>query len=561
MKTTAGALFLASALLTSTSSTALVQNPPTFRGEATLVPVAVRAIDKTGRLVTDLTQADFTVLEDDVEQPIRLFSTQTYRPDSSDNGLVVRTALSDHASRPNRRVFLILLGRGRLQPPSKGVDGVIHLVRDRLLPQDLVSVMAWDRASEFTTDHAKIVRLLERFKAQHEEIELTIGNLSLIYADFDVPGALQAESQAKVDRLFDGAADDERQVGTTFVSSRTTNVSSGRRSSAPDDERQESVSLNDFLGLRGAQSARWLFTPGEQELDDLLLAILYLGHFEGDKHLVYVSEHGLLLPSVQADERVAQMAADAHVVIDTVHTGGAQIVPLPVEGLVSPIHWAPQTASRLAELTGGRSYWNQLPSTSAAMDDLDQSTRFEYVLGYYPAAEARERSERRISVRVHRPGLTLIYPHTYAPANAVEPFDRERAFRHGRVAAAAEDVRPATGIHVRATAESSRAEQVEHVTVKIHIDPAKLVFTVDAEGHHVGELDVAAFCGTGRDEIVGTSWTTAQLNYTDERMDEIARAHIPITLTIPVTRKAANVKVVVYDYAADLVGSVVAKVK
>ncbi len=36
------------------------------------------------------------------------------------------------------RTFLIVLGRGRLQGPARGLDAAIAFVRENLLPQDLV---------------------------------------------------------------------------------------------------------------------------------------------------------------------------------------------------------------------------------------------------------------------------------------------------------------------------------------------------------------------------------------------------------------------------------------
>jgi Rieske Fe-S protein len=68
---------------------------------------------------------------------------------------------------PNRRTFLILLGRGVLQEPSKGIDAMIHLVRDVAMPQDYIAVMAWNRATDFTTDRERLISILERFKKEH----------------------------------------------------------------------------------------------------------------------------------------------------------------------------------------------------------------------------------------------------------------------------------------------------------------------------------------------------------------------------------------------------------
>mgnify|MGYP003337379625 CR=1 FL=1 len=83
---------------------------------------------------------------------------------------------------------------------------MIHFVRDRLLPQDLVSVMAWNRATEFTSEHAKVADLLERFKKGHESVESKLDNafsgLAAVYGSREIPAKLQTE----IDAVFGNAA-------------------------------------------------------------------------------------------------------------------------------------------------------------------------------------------------------------------------------------------------------------------------------------------------------------------------------------------------------------------
>ncbi|MEX2662867.1 MAG: hypothetical protein WD227_13130 [Vicinamibacterales bacterium] len=50
-----------------------------FRGRVALVPVDVRVLDRQGRPVADLRQADFTILEDGVPQTIGHFAVQEHR--------------------------------------------------------------------------------------------------------------------------------------------------------------------------------------------------------------------------------------------------------------------------------------------------------------------------------------------------------------------------------------------------------------------------------------------------------------------------------------------------
>src|SRR5262249_43057132 len=102
------------------------------------------------------------------------------------------------------RIFLIIMGRGRLQPPANGVDGMMHFVRERLLPQDLVAVMAWNRSTDFTTDHEQVAQVLERFKNQHEKIEAALAQqfsgLAAIYGGTETP----AWMQGAIDSVFAG---------------------------------------------------------------------------------------------------------------------------------------------------------------------------------------------------------------------------------------------------------------------------------------------------------------------------------------------------------------------
>src|SRR4029078_5660189 len=138
-----------------------------YRTRTTLVPIDVRVLDKDGKPVTDLTQKDFIVFEDGLRQEIRTFSAQALMPapatGAGGNATLTREPEGDLKPQ-TRRIFLVVLGRGRLQPPAKGVDAVLGLIHDPLLPQDQIAVMAYNRATDFTADHERIEQVVERFK-------------------------------------------------------------------------------------------------------------------------------------------------------------------------------------------------------------------------------------------------------------------------------------------------------------------------------------------------------------------------------------------------------------
>jgi VWFA-related protein len=139
-----------------------------------MVPVDVRVVDRDGKPVTDLKQEDFTILEDSVPQPIGHFSVQAFTPDMAAVARPLRDVDTPNLEAQNRRVFLFQLGRGRMKGPSKELPALLDFVRNRLLPQDQVAVLAYNRATPFTTDHAKAVTVIERFRDRHEGIETSV---------------------------------------------------------------------------------------------------------------------------------------------------------------------------------------------------------------------------------------------------------------------------------------------------------------------------------------------------------------------------------------------------
>ncbi len=563
--------------------------PQVFRGGTTLVPVDVRVLDRLGKPVTDLGQQDFTVLENGRPQAIRHFSTQAFvaRPPGPADAMKARTTTMENIAGQDRRVFLIVLGRGRLQPPAKGVDGMIHFVQERLLPQDLVAVIAWNRATEFTTDHAKVADLLQRFERAHEGIEaklkMAFSGLAAIYGTKDIPQSLQHD----IDDVFGGPTSalgvrstqpSEGPNGERLIDDRRTELDNLMDAARSDPSGVADTALEDFVEAN-AQTM--------QDMGKLYAGIEYLRHFDGEKHLVFVSESGLVLPRAEDDRDLAALAADARVAVDYIHTGGVSMtgmrggvspfaaerggspgraaLPTPGPGrgqmvAFSSMGWQMNTARALADLTGGRFYAGQLKDALADMDDVDQATRFGYILGYYPSNPTADASYRQIRVVVHRPGVTVLYRHGYYANPSVAPLDREHLLTYSRIAAAANYPNAVPDITIRAKAIASKPPAAAEVTIDMTIDPSRLAFA-KSNGRNVKTLDMLVACLDGRDNLMGEMWKSVVLTFTDERLAAVAQNGVPVTVTVPVNGPSKNVKIILYDYAADLVGSVVVKVQ
>jgi len=555
------------------------QNPRQFRTSTTLIPVDIRVLDRQGKPVTDLTQADFTVVEDGRRQAIEFFSGHSLvaaepRPDALP---LLRDPRAAEIGPQNHRVFLLVLGRGRLQPPAKGVDAMLGFVNDRLLPQDHVAILAWNRATDFTSDHARIVQVLERFKKEHERIDSLMkqrfSGLAAVYGGSRIPEGIQA----RIDAVFEGpeaagvralpeaeiansarVASDERRTSDLLLGTPALDVIGAAQAESID------LSFDDFV--EGAAQTN-------QDIANLYTGIEYLRHLAGEKHLVFVTENGLQLPRMEDSTGLAAVANDARVVIDTIHTGG-----LP-PGRATPPNASLQTSARgrpmqlpgfplaqrqrvadlrtISTMTGGIA--SQFEYASRGVERIADATSFQYLLAYYPTNASWNGRYRNIRVLVNRPGVTVLYRRGYFGSQELPPLNRIEMLTFSRIAGAANYDRDVPDIRIEAkpTLEGNPATAV-NLTMTIAADRLSLT---DEAGLRTGQVKVTVFVGDRNERVIGESWQDMDLKLTDATYQRFLADGIPHQVRIPITGIPAYVKVIAYDFNADIVGSVIVRVQ
>lgn len=542
-----------------------------YRTRTTLVPIDVRVLDRNGRPVTDLTEKDFTIFEDGVRQDIRTFSAAALTPEAPAAASVKPTLTREPGNdlKPQtRRIFLIVLGRGRLQPPAKGVDAVLGLLRDRLLPQDQVAVLAYNRATDFTADHDRVVQVVERFKKKHEDIESKLQNyfsgLRAVYGSRQIPPYIQKE----IDEVFNGpAAPGVRELPASEIPGSARMDQDTRRTT----ELLQGVSAADATSGALAASLEMSFDDyvstnrsTMQDLSNLYTGIDYLRFINGEKHLVFVSENGLFLPRVEDDRGLAAAASDARVVIDTIQTGGLAVPSLNrggglPRGPTMASSFAVRTLSAVASLTGGQSSSYEYASKGIAR--VDQSTRFGYLLGYSPSNANWNGRYRRLLVKVNRPDVTVFFRHGYYALQDLAPMDQRAVATFSRISAAGSYDKEVRDLNVKASV--SVVQGIAGTTmalVDMTIDAARVTLK-EENGLRVGALNIAIFCGDPKENIIGQLWQRMDLKLGADTYQKYVSEGIPFTARIPVRGTLQYVKAVVYDYGADLVGSVIVKVK
>jgi VWFA-related protein len=577
------------------------QVPGTIRVKVTLVPVDVRVTDAEGKPVPDLTKDDFILFENGVRQQISHFSQETlvaHEP-APDEKVLLRKVPTFELAPQSARTFLIVLGRGRLQGPSKSIDDLIQFVRAGLLPQDRVAVFAYNRATDFTTNHEQVAQVLERFRKYHEGIEAKMGlrfsGLAAIYGSKDIPKSFQPDiekifvpsassaslgsRQVPPGQITDASrlAQDARQVTDTLQQLDLAGATA--MASSLDSVRADALTdlpFEDFVSTNASTM---------QDLQNLYTGVEYMRYIEGEKHLLFFTEQGLFLPRLENDKSLAALANDARVAIDTFQVGGVYAddimappstatntaMPMGARGGGAAVPAAPRargnvsrttalsTLRNIADLTGGQSSIHA--ETTATLARLNESTRVQYLLGYYPQDTTWNGQYRRITVRVNRPGVRVAYRHGFYAKETLQPFDREAFLSYSRITAAGQYNGEVKDLKFKVrTSEAKNADGTPEIQVDLVIDVTHVRFQ-NADGRYQGNLHITTFYGDPRGRYLGGIWQEMALNLLPATYLEAQKSGLPYSARIPRRVQGQTLKVVIYDYNADLVGSVTATAK
>jgi VWFA-related protein len=548
--------------------------PPSFSSSTVLVPVVVRALDKkTGRPVSDLRQEDLRLLEDGAPQAIRHFEHRTLTAEGS------ATSAAEPALRTSAlgitpqfgRIILLVLGGGRLEEPFGALSALQKFVREQLLPQDHIAVLAYGRATDFTTDHEQVALVLERFKNSQAGVDRQVRNAMKSSSAAVYGGkALNASVRQKLDEPFAGigtrqikrseneslkrAANDLQRAGDTQTRSDLHQMA--QRMQAADPSGTPAGGLwSSFDELRaseiGALGLSGFLQIGSGSLADLGMvysALDYMTNLEGDKHLVFVTERGLRLFRTEDIGDLTKAANDARVAIDTFQVGGIQGQNGGVLTDQFGQTFSFQALRLLAEETGGVSSVADNPAV--AISRINDVSRSEYVLGFYPADSSLTGGYHKIEVRTTRKDVNLLYRRGYYGRKELPGFNRRDAVTKERLLAAF-NYRLVNDIRVKVQASVGRNQAGEHeVTANVNIDLSRLYLSVE-NGKRKGTIDIITVAGPERSQY----YQRADIDLAEDVYQKLIKTGLPYKAQFRASPATRYVKVIVYDYRADLVGS------
>jgi hypothetical protein len=335
---------------------------------------------------------------------------------------------------------------------------------------------------------------------------------------------------------------------------------------------------------------------GEAMTDEVLLntklklyaGVEYLRGFEGDKQMVFFSglagagtlggsayrpdgrggtvlrapagryEAALILGSGasnggmarDADEAriIAQRASDARVVVNLIATNGT-----------GPRSSGDPAGREVTQLTGG--YYTSLEMATNAVAQIDALTRFSYLLGYTPSNPVLDGKFRDVDVVVNRPGATVRFRHGYYAAPSPPPLELEAMIKRARIESALAYDQQAKDIPIQVTVlQLPRMGLRFEARVEIVIDAGPLSMPLK-DGLRTGQLEVQVYCGDARQAVIGDAGQQFDLSVPEATYQQWLQTGIRRTIRVPTEAPAKYVKVVVYDYGSDRIGSAMVTVK
>ena len=294
-----------------------------------------------------------------------------------------------------------------------------------------------------------------------------------------------------------------------------------------------------------------------QDVGNLYAGIDYLRFIDGEKHLIFVTENGFLLPSADFDREIGALASDARVAIDAIQTGGVVTTLVDNIPVVTPqTGFALRALRTVSEGSGGQV--STSTRADVAIDRILAATGFGYLIGYSPSNTTLDGRFRSLKIEVKRRDVTVLYRRGYFARAEAATFDPRRSLASTRIITASNYSGDIKDLDVSFKGTDTKAGAVRGVKVDVVVNASRIVFArmVGVSGvQHLAALNVAVFCTDREGLTVGEQWKSLDLTVPDAMLAAVRQAGLTFTVEVPVRQPPIWVKVVVYDYGSDLIGT------
>jgi hypothetical protein len=233
--------------------------------------------------------------------------------------------------------------------------------------------------------------------------------------------------------------------------------------------------------------------------------------------------------------------------------------PLPSPSAVFGQTFAVSDMRVMSEMTGGQ--MTAFRAADYAFNRLDTATRFQYLLGYYPSNPTVNGAFRRVTVKVNRPGAPVLYRQGYYATPQLTPLDRREFITFNRLTAAGRYQGAIADIKVTMKPPVIRGDAAAREIVVEGLIQSPGIKFAQAAGLYTASLDIGVYAGDAKEHVVGEILKKVDLKLKEETYQTFLRDGASFDVRFLLKGQPKYVKVIVYDYAADLVGSAVTKLR
>jgi VWFA-related protein len=381
-----------------------------LRSQTNVVLVDVRVRQKGGKPVTDLSQKDFLLWEDDVQQNITSFSFEDVEKLSQAESSNSAPATIDLSKLPpnvlpkavlqDRRLTVLFFDVSSMQPDdlTRALKAAQTFVDKRLTPADLVAIVSYTSSlrvlHDFTNDRAVLIQTIKSILVGEESSTLaTAGSVG------DAGGTNANGEEIVTQDISAAFTPDETEFNIFNTDQKLAAIESLSRMLRALPGRKSVIHFSSGVERTGSENQAQLRATIDAAN-------------QSNISLYTVDTHGLMALPPGGDATSATPSGNA------IYTGSA------ISSQLSSLHGSRETLASLSQDTGGRTFYD-LNDLGEAFEQIQNENSTYYLLGYSPINTRSDGKFRRIRVEVTRPGLKVeARPGYFAPKD-FRQFTRE----------------------------------------------------------------------------------------------------------------------------------------
>ena len=513
---------------------------PTLRVSTRLVLVDVVVTDKRRVPIVDLRKEDFTILENGKPQTLATFRLE--QPDSRARenapppklppGLYTNKAEYRTTSRPPAVLLMDALNTER-SDQLRVRRAMIRFLKEQLHPGQEVAVLALTSRllllQDFTSDPQLLLAAMERYTGE-SSVQLSKER------------TLDPESDPFLNSYFDPTL-------TRDIVENIMRLERERVAESMDERVRLTMAALETItsilsGYDGRKSLIWV-SGG-------LPYGLFQEYIDNNPFRIYATDF-LRISEKLADHQIAIYPVDARGLV----ADDADAIRIRRTTAINPRTPSEKAfeyhvmMNELADLTGGRAFYNRNDTALAVVEALEDGTTY-YTLGYYPQRNEWDGKFRRIKVEVDRNRVRIRHRKGYYATDPIRGRVSDQEAAEARLRRSLLTPLSATGVTILARA----IPQNQGVLIDMVLDPATISFEELPDGKRRCELSILVAAYTPEGKLVTTTGRTTTATLSPPDFEMVRQHGLPFDIPLQLDDGKYALRLSVLDNHSGSVGTV-----